>query len=619
MSATLAAFDPLANRTDVASVAWTVGTGALPLAQLQPPLVSGQPFSFTDGTTYSFSVSAAGAVLYRWELALVRNGILTREQTVRFTTDASASFVLAQAFGSLNTTDPPAWSGRPGGILIVSALGAGGAGFDVAFLQRAGQTNAAPVAVLVADLRSDGVEAGQHLRFLATRSSDPDGDALFFDWNFGDGTPSPFQALSGRVDPLNSSSPVATHAYRAPGVYTVTLTVLDHFGARATATTTVTVGPARTFPPVITPAGGQRGFPAQVVIASVVPNSAIFYTTDGSAPTNRSTPYLQAFWVPYADGTNVTVRAVACTPTLPCSAVTAVTYIMRPASCNSLAPAAACGQLFCVNNEMTPGAPGLVLLPPPVNATVTATFTITRLFGTYASGATVLQLWVDGGPASGSLISANITYDWTSDGAVDRVEVYERFATDPVNNTFERFVRTAPTRSAGTAMQSLQDGTVTLIVYMVVGRNTTMGRMRTDAPTTVTTTSSTVIQQSSIVLPHASVRRERAVTSSCQQACTTDAACDDGLFCNGFEACVLGSCLPATAGPCAPDQTCVEATRTCNSTTVTAAPTMVPTFRPTPNSEPPPPPVSVVVTSQLTDGYIFDGNLSAMNPGTHVP
>jgi outer membrane protein OmpA-like peptidoglycan-associated protein len=53
------------------------------------------------------------------------------------------------------------------------------------------------------------------LTFDASTSTDPDGDALQYKWDFGDGTTS------------NFTFPIATHRYTAPGVYTVNLMVDD--------------------------------------------------------------------------------------------------------------------------------------------------------------------------------------------------------------------------------------------------------------------------------------------------------------------------------------------------------------------------------------------------------
>ncbi|MFQ5494724.1 MAG: IPTL-CTERM sorting domain-containing protein [Phycisphaerae bacterium] len=46
------------------------------------------------------------------------------------------------------------------------------------------------------------------------------------------------------------------------------------------------------------------------------------------------------------------------------------------------------------------------------------------------------------------------------------------------------------------------------------------------------------------------------------EPCTVDADCDDGLFCNGTETCVLQFCVPGFA-PCEPGQVCDEAAGDC--------------------------------------------------------
>ena len=56
---------------------------------------------------------------------------------------------------------------------------------------------------------------------------DPDGDPLTFSWSFGDG---------GTATGANQA-----RAYSAPGIYTVTLTVADPFGASGIAQTTATI------------------------------------------------------------------------------------------------------------------------------------------------------------------------------------------------------------------------------------------------------------------------------------------------------------------------------------------------------------------------------------------
>ena len=65
--------------------------------------------------------------------------------------------------------------------------------------------------------------------FRGDQSSDPDGDALTYDWDFGDGS-------------AHSTAANPSHAYTARGRYTATLTVDDQRGRTAMASVTVNAG-----------------------------------------------------------------------------------------------------------------------------------------------------------------------------------------------------------------------------------------------------------------------------------------------------------------------------------------------------------------------------------------
>ena len=117
----------------------------------------------------------------------------------------------------------------------------------------------APVASFSAP--AAGVE-GSQLAFDASQSSDPDpGDALSYEWSFGDGA-----TATGRT---------ATHTFADNGSYTVTLRVVDRDGADAITTKQVAVANAA---PAIT------GFDVPGLASARVPATVtVAYTDAGSA------------------------------------------------------------------------------------------------------------------------------------------------------------------------------------------------------------------------------------------------------------------------------------------------------------------------------------------------
>ncbi len=109
-----------------------------------------------------------------------------------------------------------------------------------------------------------GVE-GTSVAFSAAGSSDPDGDALSYAWDFGDGT-----AGTGAAP---------THAYADNGAYTVQVIVRDPYGAADTAAAPVTVANA---PPVIT----SLTTPAAPITVGSLATVALTFTDPGSADTH---------------------------------------------------------------------------------------------------------------------------------------------------------------------------------------------------------------------------------------------------------------------------------------------------------------------------------------------
>jgi glucose/arabinose dehydrogenase len=133
----------------------------------------------------------------------------------------------------------------PDGALYVLDYGTGwGSGDASSALYRieypqAGN-NQAPIARVAADPTSGA--APLTVAFSSSGSSDPEGGALTYSWNFGDGS--------------TSSAANPSHTFAGSGQRTVTLTVTDPAGLTASASTTITVG--NTAPTVVltTPVDG---------------------------------------------------------------------------------------------------------------------------------------------------------------------------------------------------------------------------------------------------------------------------------------------------------------------------------------------------------------------------
>ncbi|HMJ59089.1 MAG TPA: DNA/RNA non-specific endonuclease, partial [Gemmatimonadales bacterium] len=119
-----------------------------------------------------------------------------------------------------------------------------------------------------------GIE-GSAIGFTAAGSTDPDGDALRYAWDFGDGA--------------GGTGATPTHAYADNGTYTVQVIATDPDGAADTAESTVNVNNA---PPLIT----SLTTPASPVAVGVTLSIGVTFTDAGTADTHTLT-------VDWGDGT----------------------------------------------------------------------------------------------------------------------------------------------------------------------------------------------------------------------------------------------------------------------------------------------------------------------------
>lgn len=135
---------------------------------------------------------------------------------------------------------------------------------------RSANGNGAPVAEAGPDVEATVIEA---VMFDASDSSDPDGDALTFAWDFGDGA-------SG-----NGATP--THAYTRTGAFTASLTVSDGV-AEATDSVAVTINEPNTEPIVPPPTVPQEQPEVTPPVSPTQPPS-----TPTPPPTTNPTPAKQ--------------------------------------------------------------------------------------------------------------------------------------------------------------------------------------------------------------------------------------------------------------------------------------------------------------------------------------
>ncbi|RCG26505.1 PKD domain-containing protein [Sphaerisporangium album] len=129
----------------------------------------------------------------------------------------------------------------PDGALYVLDYGTGSNNQALYRIEYIGAANRNPIAKAAADKTSG--PAPLTVNFSSAGSSDPEGGALTYSWNFGDGT--------------TSTAANPTKTYTTNGTYTPTLTVRDPQGLTGTASLVVSVGNTAPTVNLTTPGDGQ--------------------------------------------------------------------------------------------------------------------------------------------------------------------------------------------------------------------------------------------------------------------------------------------------------------------------------------------------------------------------
>lgn len=116
--------------------------------------------------------------------------------------------------------------------------------------------------------------------------------------------------------------------------------------------------------------------------------------------------------------------------------------------------------------DSVPGAGGTNHDGSPTNPLV---YSISGLTATFNSAqSTQFTMYVDAGAHAGDAIQIRVSYDFTGDGAFDRVETYRYFATNDLSG-WEAYSQTQGLQSATGAFASLSNGRVRIEVWAALG------------------------------------------------------------------------------------------------------------------------------------------------------
>ncbi|GLW10241.1 glycosyl hydrolase [Microtetraspora sp. NBRC 13810] len=209
---------------------------------------AGSPPEFGGG-----SESPMGGPVYRYDAALNSNVKFPASLNGRFFAGEYGrrwiKAIEVKADGAPGVIEAFPWTGTqvmdmafgPDGALYVLDYGTGGGNQALYRVEYIGGSNRNPIAKAAANPTSGGQPLT--VQFSSAGSSDPEGGALTYSWNFGDG------ATSTAANP--------SHTYTRTGTFTPTLTVRDPQGLTGTASLVVTVGNTAPTVSFVQPASGQ--------------------------------------------------------------------------------------------------------------------------------------------------------------------------------------------------------------------------------------------------------------------------------------------------------------------------------------------------------------------------
>ena len=138
-----------------------------------------------------------------------------------------------------------------------------------AYLAGGGTPNHAPVVSIVAPATNPTITAGGAVSFQGS-ATDADGDAMTYQWAFGDGATA---AVQGPI----------SHTYPTAGSYTATFTATDTHAASNSATRTVTVNPVPPNSFTVTASAGANGSISPVGAVSVNSGASQSFTMTPNA------------------------------------------------------------------------------------------------------------------------------------------------------------------------------------------------------------------------------------------------------------------------------------------------------------------------------------------------